>query len=900
MLSISPIRRGGEAYYLKLGPEDYYAKGGEPPLRAYGKALEGLGLRSGDAVSADSLRNLFRGYSPDGGTPLCQNAGRESHHPGWDLTFSAPKAVSVAWSQAGPRLRAAIEDCHNEAVSKALDYVEAMARSRVGKGGLELRRVAGLVFAIARHGVSREQDPQLHSHAVTPNVAPGKDGRWRTVFGQPLFEAKMTAGALYRAELARLLQALGFRVEKDRAYFTLPDVPRELVERFSTRRRRIEEELGAERADAKTSERAALMTRARKKAVPREELLRSWRAEGEKLGFDPEAIRHGPVRPRRPEREAERLFAEALGRVTGQRSTFQRHELLRAMAELAPGTGLGSDDIRRACRSHLQSSPEIVRLGVVGKRLFTTRGTLDAERRLLGDVARLAKRRSPLVDEDARSRAIAQTERKLGATLSDEQRAAVAHLTAREGSIQVLTGLAGTGKSSTLEAARRAWEEQGYRVLGAALSGKAAEALHDASGIRSTTLARLLLPTRERSFLQAYFAAHKAALRNALRGGFPSTASFLKYMELARRAGPPSVDSKVETLRDAYQAAKDKSRRSLLGFRSTRAFLRHMERVGTRDLEVDSRTVLVVDEASMVGTAQMEKLIKEVRKAGAKLVLVGDPRQLQAIQDQGGAFSAIAKRVGAAELFDIQRQHEPWAKDAVRQAAAGKTLDALRQYAQAGLLRVANDRDEAMRALIGAWTKAGSAEAPERNLILSGSRSEAARLNAMAQQARLERGALPHEGIRHAGETLREGDRVLFTRNSRLLNVKNGQLGTIEMADPKRGRLSVRLDVGRVVPVKLSQYTHVQLGYAATTHKSQGCTVEGDAFVLLGSMQDRELSYVQLSRARGWTWLFTDRLTVGDHITELADRMSRSHEKQLASEQSPEVAAPKLGNYIGR
>lgn len=901
MLSISVIRRGGEAYYAKISQEDYYTKGGEPPLRALGRGLEALGLPPGAGVTPEILRHLLKGFAPDGRTPLCQNAGRKDHHPGWDLTFSAPKAVSVAWSQSAPALRDAIEACQRKAVAAALDYVETLAQTQRGKGGHEKQFVAGLVLITAEHGSSRAQEPQLHSHVVVPNASLGEDGKWRTLYAKPMFEAKMVAGALYRAELARGLEQLGFRVERVGNLFTLPDVPAALVERFSTRRRQIEEALGAESADARASERAALLTRDPKRTVPREELFHSWQEEGRKLGFDPEAIRHESIRMRDLNREGERVFREALRALSGEASYFSMQQTLRAMAELAPGTGLGSNELRLLCLWHMHLSSHIsdpvVLLGTVkGERRFATRETLDTERRMLDRVRQLAKRPSPLVDEEVRAHAVAETEKKLGTTLSEEQRAAVLHVTGGQGSIKVVTGLAGTGKSSTLQAARRAWERQGYRVLGAALSGKAAEALQDASGIRSTTLARLLLPTQQQTFLQAYVAAQKAALRNFFRGGF-SLHSFLKYVEQAKASGRLSVDSKVESTRDAYAAAKDASRRSFLGFRTTKGFLRRMEQATTRTLEVDSRTVLVLDEASMVSTSQMAKLVKEVRRAGAKLVLVGDKTQLQAI-GPGGGFSAIAKEVGAADLSDIQRQREPWAREAVEQAAAGKTLDALREYAKRDLLHVADDHREAMRALVHQWTKTGAAEAPEKNLILAGTRAEAIALNAIAQQARMERGALSYEGIGHGQETLREGDRVLFTRNSRLLNVKNGQLGTVEVLDPARGRLSVRLDAGRSVPVKLSEYGHVQLGYCLTTHKAAGSTQE-NSFVLLGSMQDRELFYVQLSRARGRTWLFTDRLTAGDRITELAERMTRSHEKQLATEQLPE-AGPRLGNYLER
>lgn len=879
MLSISAIRRGAESYYLDLDRTDYYAKEGDSRGRWQGRALESIGLRAGNEVEPEALKHLMRGLSPDGRRPLCQNAGRSDHHAGWDLTFSAPKAVSTVWSQAGPELRRAIEECQRKAVSAAIDYLETdVALTRRGKGGREHVPVAGLVVARFDHGTSRTQDPQLHSHVLVKNVTLGSDGKWRTLYAKPIFEAKMTAGALYRADLARGLQEIGLRVERDKNLFTLPDVPKALIARFSTRRREIEEALGAASADARSSERAALLTRSRKKHVPREELLGRWREEGQKAGFVSESILRTIVLS--PDRELARVSRDALHSLATEQSYFSSLELLRRLAEHAPGTGLGCDDLRQACSSLLSSSPEIVRLGSMdGKPLFTTRETLNTERKMLGQVRESLDARMPLPDEPTVTSAIRRTEKKLGASLSDEQRAAVLHITQRHGSIQVVTGVAGSGKSALLEAAKIAWEGAGYRVVGTALAGKAADSLQAATGIQSTTLARLLLPTQEKTLLQAYIAAQKAALRNVLHGGFQSTNAFLKYVEKAKQPGKLRITSRVETARDAYAAAKDASGHTWLGFRSTKAFLRHMERVETRAIEVDSKTVLVLDEASMVDTVRMAKLIEEVRKAGAKLVLVGDHGQLQAI-GPGGAFAAITKEIGAANLTEIQRQREEWARDAVKKAGAGETLAALREYAGRGCLHVADGRDDAMRALIRDWTTTG-AEAPEKNLILTGTRSDATQLNRMAQQARLERGALSYEGVLHRGETLREGDRVLFSRNSSLIDVKNGQLGTIEVLDPTRRQLSVRLDSGQVARFRLADYEHIQLGYSVTTHKAQGSTTE-NAFVLMGSMQDREISYVQLSRARGQTRLYVDRLLAGDSLSELAKRAGTSHVKELA------------------
>lgn len=132
------------------------------------------------------------------------------------------------------------------------------------------------------------------------------------------------------------------------------------------------------------------------------------------------------------------------------------------------------------------------------------------------------------------------------------------------------------------------------------------------------------------------------------------------------------------------------------------------------------------------------------------------------------------------------------------------------------------------------------------------------------------------------GQTLHEGDRVLFTRNSRIYGVRNGHLGTVETIDRTWNTLTARLDEGERVTVPLSRYQDVKLGYAITTHKGQGVTVENAYALVGGAMQDRELSYVQMSRTRGETRLYTDRNEAGDDLTDLARQMSKSRQKELA------------------
>ena len=182
------------------------------------------------------------------------------------------------------------------------------------------------------------------------------------------------------------------------------------------------------------------------------------------------------------------------------------------------------------------------------------------------------------------------------------------------------------------------------------------------------------------------------------------------------------------------------------------------------------------------------------------------------------------------------------------------------------------------------WSSKGLKN-PEETLIFVGENREAAIVNRRCQQVRLEskrENSQSRRCVFASGEVFYQGDRILLTRNSRPLSVRNGDLGTIVGLDEKRNILSVRLASKNIVHIPVEHYEHVRLGYAVTTHKGQGATVD-HAFVLLGgSMQDREISYVQGSRARLETFLYADEFECGEELTQLARQMSTSRAKDLA------------------
>ena len=265
--------------------------------------------------------------------------------------------------------------------------------------------------------------------------------------------------------------------------------------------------------------------------------------------------------------------------------------------------------------------------------------------------------------------------------------------------------------------------------------------------------------------------------------------------------------------------------------------------------ELTSRDVLVIDEAGMIGSRQMERLISAAERAGAKLVLVGDPEQLQAIE-AGAAFRALTERHGAAEITQVRRQREDWQRAATRELATGRTSVALDRYREAGSVLAHPSHVVARDALVEGWEAERRASPEASRVILAHTRADVAELNQLARERMRKGGDLGEEitvSTERGERAFAAGDRVMFLKNERGLGVKNGTLGSVQEITPER--MSVRLDDGRQVGFELKAYADLDHGYASTIHKAQGVTVDR-AHVLATPGLDRHAAYVALTRHR--------------------------------------------------
>lgn len=288
MLSIAPINNS--AYYSELAAEDYYNNDKEPAGKWAGKGADALGL-FGNISKADFAK-VISGHALDG-KALTQTAGKDSYRAGQDLCFSVPKSVTLARRLASPELGEKIHQAELSAVAKALEFVESVAQTRTSPK--DYQNIAGAAFAIYEHSTARAADgqppdPQDHYHCLMMAPAVCADGKTRAIDFRSVYQEKMTAGALFRAELASELRHLGFGIERDGFSFKIAGIAPAMEKHFSKRGEQVKA-ASPDNATAAQKSTAAKNSRTAKGELDRAGLSEFWKkVAAEKFGVNEKTI----------------------------------------------------------------------------------------------------------------------------------------------------------------------------------------------------------------------------------------------------------------------------------------------------------------------------------------------------------------------------------------------------------------------------------------------------------------------------------------------------------------------------------------------------------------------------------------------------------------------------------
>lgn len=887
LLSIRRISLGGGFRYLMEsvaagdtgtrtddGLASYYAASGTPPGRFVGAGLAdldgGRGLPTDSEVTEEHLRRMLGEMcDPVSGEPvgaLPTLSDKRVPVAGFDLTFSPSKSVSVAWALADPATRWVIYDCHRRAIGYVLDYAERhVFRSRSGLQGVVEEQVSGVAAAAFTHWDSRATDPQLHDHVVVWNRARSlSDGRWRTLDSRGLFKATVMLSELHHGVLSDLLtETLGVgwegrrRRHSDHRRWEIDGVPEALMDEFSRRADQVEarkQELverfvAAHGRQPTTVEamqlrhQATLETRPKKEHRSLAKMAAEWRTRAEphlgpksaQVAWVTSLAGRNDLPVVRAHDLGEAILADAaraaVDAVSTRKSTFSRWnvaaEALRilhgvrfsspveriAVAERITDLALGQSLLLSA--TEVTASAEPLPLEADGpstvqptsRYVYTTEAILDAEARLL-ELSRLLG--GPAISSQTVTQKTEGVPSGPDRLLSTEQALAVERIATSGRVLDVLVGPAGTGKSTTMAALRAAWEaERGPgSVVGLAPSAAAADALATELGIATENTAKWLTEWRRLPELLAD--------RHRLAASPPSAAR-------ARRLAELSTDI------------------------SSRA-----PRPGR---------LIIVDEASLAGTLALDELTTAATSAGAKVLLVGDHRQLSSVE-AGGAFAMLINDRGDScpNLSEVRRFADEWEKAASLDARHGRT-EAIDAYETHGRI-VQGDRENLLDAAHQAWKR--DTEAGKTSLMIAADSATVAELNRRARSDRVATGAVTADGVALVGgQTAGVGDIVVTRQNDRRLAaggrwVKNGDCWEVA-ATCDDGRLVVREAGGTREVVLPARYVgeHVELAYATTAFQAQGRTVD-TAHAVVSPTSSREALYVSVTRGREANHLYVD------------------------------------------
>lgn len=832
--SLQRLRPGSDAaaYYLTESQDEvrpdrreaYYQAEGEGTWWSSGESV----VRQGAAVTVTSFRSLCAGLDPSTGKPLVRGAGAR-HQSGTDCTLTPAKAVSVLWAAGSPEQRAGIEAAHRAAVEQALAFLarESLVEVRTGAGGVERHRPSDLIVARFDHFTTREGDPNLHTHCVILNVAgapqSSTSNRYKslshlTVDPARLFEQQRGLGAAYRAALSQELQAqFGFNYRPaGQGQWEVAGVSDALLAAFSKRSAQIQERAGPGATSAQR-EVAALATRRDKAELPSgPELEARWQAELGAISIDP------------------------------------WQEALRAAQEADAGRAHGADHAEREVAEPFDP-PEIAGDTPVARAasaLFRHENVLS----------RAALLQAALEKAALRGLGIGAVEAELADLERDGQLMPLSPVALDPGQNACWTspGLAAC-EAALLRAAERPGErtwivpEAVTTALAAAphLSPEQAEAVRQVTGSDGVSILEAGAGTGKTTTAQALVLA---ATRSKLRviGLAPS---WVAADELARSTGIPA--------------------QAIARWRSVWAREQAGAKIGAaeiRSASFDQHTLVLVDEAGMVSTRDLEAVLSAARQAGAKVVLIGDRRQLASV---GGASAlrAVTEEVGRASMLgEVRRQMVDWQRAASMIMAGGDADAGLRAYAANDRVELISGAGAAQARTITLWSEARARHGADA-LMLTRRNADAAALNLKARAVLRTEGKLGPDLVRLPARdradrptvlALAVGDSLRFGESLPHLSIRNGNRARVESITTNpdgQSQLHLVLEDGRVLAAPWQQLAReprfggkplqpkIVHSYAGTVHAAQGRT-SASAVMLVATSTDAREVYVGLTRHR--------------------------------------------------
>jgi len=790
---------GAGRYYTERLPS-YYLDGDEPPGRWWGRGADRLGLK-GD-IDTDAFLAMMAGHDPATGQDLGRRMG-ESSVRGYDATFSAPKSVSVIFALGDPYVRRQVVEAHEAAVNAVLGWVETRAHTRMRRRGhIVCVDAEGIVVGVFRQHTSRKLDPQLHTHAVIANRVRAPDGRWLALDARTIKVDQRTLSALYHANLrSELTGRVGVRWEApEHGIAEIADMDLGILAEFSQRttdlQRRLDGKLARFRADLareptpierwRLEREAALDSRpAKPHGTSAAELRHEWKERIRALGWDPE-----------------RIVETVIGHQTGlngidSATAVRLVELaLNSLAE-HQSTWRPAELVRElAAVTPTTTTADATELTVFLQRLADRTATrcVDVSRPVPTGAA--LRRDGRPITESAMDRALTTQ------AIVDEEEQLIAWAERRRDRHAPALPVH-HGQQLTRPQVEAASVVAGHGGL---------ELIVGPAGAGKTTM----------------LAAAVTELRTQRRPVFGVAPTAAAADVLGTETGMAA-----DTLDKLLTEHRDLARPPDTGY------------------DLPTGTTVIVDEAGTAATTKLAELARLADQHEWRVVLVGDPRQFSAV-GRGGMFAHLVDTNGCIELDQVHRFHHDWERHASLQLRNGDPAS-ITEYERRGRLHDGTP-GQMDQEVITAWHRARSRG--DAVALMANSTDTVTRLNRLAQHTRINAGDLDPAGpsLDVGDESMLVGDEVVTRRNDRTLHTDRGQMvknrdhWTITTIHPDG---DVTLD-GRTGTIRLpAEYVaeDLELGYAQTSHATQGRTVDV-ALLLVDTPTDSRGVYTPMTRGR--------------------------------------------------
>lgn len=806
MLSISNITSSSAAlsYYEE---DDYYSKGSIDHKNSslwLGQGAKSLDLEG--QVDREDFKNILEGKLPNGEIIGKKQAGEIKHAVGIDMTFSAPKSVSILAEVLGEEK---ILDLHYKAVKNALKYAEENFISTRVKNGdkIEKQQTKSMIAATFTHNTSRNLDPQLHTHCVVANIVKRNDGKWRSAWFGDIFDNKKLLGAIYRLELAQELSKEGYEIIRTHSdgRFEIGGVPKDVIEIFSSRSKEIKEALANyDFINAKTAADATLKTRDKKQVFDREILDKAWGDILEKQGYKREEI-HSAIKDFSKKEELQetksenfienkwRKFVEFLGfndpshikekeqieklskkniatksieyaleHLGERQSVFEKKDIMLSAIGHSIGE-LNLKDIEKSFEAKEKNGEIFKSTQKELENFYTTKPAIEKEAATILMMRGGKNKVNPIVVEPKDIALPAEF------NLNKSQRLTLNFALSAKDRIVGIQGYAGVGKTYTLKAIKNVAENNGYKLFGMAPSASAALTLQNEAGIESQTIHRFLF----------------------------------KYD-------------------------------GLINDRGTKQGLDLMKK------EMKN-TLLVLDESSLASTNQIHSLLKVVNKLDLRLLMVGDIKQLEAIE-AGKPFYQLQKAgMRTIVMEDILRQKDMQLKAAVEGIIKGEVLKAFWNIKN---IIEAEKPTKIVEKVVNEFMSLDKS-ARDKTLILAPANETRESINKMLREKLLEQKLLSDkelklDGLKQKDMTTIEksdarsyavGDFILFNKKYKSLGINDGDYLRVIGVNQQKKEVLLENASGKVIIWNPNKIGAKRIGVVEVYAENKISLREGDKIV---------------------------------------------------------------------